>query len=101
MTREELHEHLAAMTNMATDDDTVARVDAIMAAFDGMTNTGDYEAVVSERDQLRADLAAEKERFRNRFWGRDDGAPSPAPLANPEPSEPIFAAPEDTAELWK
>lgn len=101
MTRDELQEHLAAMTNMATDEDTVARVEAIMAAFDGMTAANDYDAVVSERDQLRADLAAEKERFKNRFWGRDDGGPSPAPLANPEPAAPIFAAPEDVAELWK
>ena len=104
MTREELQEHLAAMTNMATDDDTVSRVDAIMAAFDGMTDTGDYSAVVAERDQLRQELADERERFKNRFWGRDEpGAPSPAPLVNIEPrgGATIFAAPEELADIWK
>ena len=79
MTKDELKEELRALTGESIEEDVVSRVDRIISSWPEPSDTVDFEqritALTEERDGLRRDLDAERERFKKRFWsGEDDNA---------------------------
>lgn len=107
MTREELREELRVLTNDSIDEEVITRVDRIMNEWPEPSDTVDFEqrvtALTEERDGLRRELDAERERFRKRFWnGEDDQAREGADTSTPDVTMQTFNLTDnELADMWR